>query len=504
MSGLTKETLDLYRKCQANPVADNDALGKTAGYNQSATATSGLTTYDLDPILGHLYPVLTPLRDMIPRKTGGKGIQANWRAITGVNTANTGIGISEGNRGGAITHTTSDYTAAFKGIGLDDYVTYEQDWTSEGFVDTKAEAVTGLINAVMIGEENVILGGNNSMALGTVSTPTVADITTGGAITQTIAMRVYCVALTYDGFLGSTVAGGLPLSATRTLSDGTTEAYNQGTSIKSAVGTVTTATDGLTTHSVSATVTAVANAYAYAWYWGTVGIELLGAITTINSVLITTTIPTGTQNISAGFTVDKSRNSLVYDGLMTQIATSGSGAYVYTMATGTAGTGTALTAGNDGTITEIDTALKSFWDSYKLSPDTMWVSSQEMKNIRKKALAGTSSTAQRFNFVTDQKGIVIGTGVKSYSNPFAMGPVVDVEIKLHPSLPAGTIVFTSRTIPYKLPNVAVPLRMLMRRDYYQIDYPQIKRKFEYGVYCDGVLQNYFPPAFGMITNIGNG
>ena len=30
------------------------------------------------------------------------------------------------------------------------------------------------------------------------------------------------------------------------------------------------------------------------------------------------------------------------------------------------------------------------------------------------------------------------------------------------------------------------------------------RRYEYGVYFDGVLQNYFPPAFGMITNIGNG
>lgn len=503
MSNLSKETLDLYRKIAANPVADSDVLGKAAGFTQSASNISGLTTYSLDPVLGHLYPVLTPLRDMIPRKTGGKGIQANWRAITGVNTANSGVGISEGNRGVAITHTTTDYVAAFKGIGLDDFVTYEQDWTSEGFVDSKAEAVLGLLNAVMIAEENVILGGNNSIALGTTPTPTIADVGTGGTLPFNSAQRVYCVALTYDGFLGASVAGGLPLSATRTLSDGTTEAYNQGTGIKSTVATVTTANDAANTHSITATVAAVANAYAYAWFWGTVGNELLGAITTINSTLITA-VATGTQNISAGFTADKSQNSLVFDGLMTQIAKAGSGAYVFTMATGTAGTGTPLTSGSDGTIVEIDNALKSFWDNYKLSPDTMWVSSQEMKNIRKKALAGSASTMQRFVFTTNQQGIIIGTGVKSYSNPFAMGGNVEVEIKLHPSLPAGTIVFSSKSIPYKLPNVAVPLRMLMRKDYYQIDYPQIKRKFEYGVYADGVLQNYFPPAFGMITNIGNG
>jgi hypothetical protein len=503
MSNLTKETLDLYRKIAANPVADSEALGKAAGFSQSSSAVSGLTSYDLDPVLGHLYPVLTPLRDMIPRKTGGKGIQANWRAITGVNIANTGIGISEGNRGGAITHTTKDYTAAFKGIGLDDFVTYEADLSAEGFVDAKAEAVLGLLNAVMIGEENVILGGNNSIALGTTGAPTVTDVATGGSLAANTAFSVICVALTFDGYVGSTIAGGLPLSANRTTSDGTSEAYNQGTAIKSSAGTVTTANDGNATHSLKASVTAKSNAYAYAWFWGASGSELLGAITTINSVLITAAAA-GTQNASAGFTADKSQNSLVYDGLLTQIATSGSGSYVYTMPTGVAGTGTPLTAGTDGTITEIDNALQSFWDNYKLSPDIMWVSSQEMKNIRKKALVGSSTTAQRFNFETDQRGIIVGTGVKSYSNPFAMGGTVDIQIKLHPSLPAGTILFTSSKIPYKLPNVAVPLRILARRDYYQIDYPQIKRKFEYGVYADEVLQNYFPPAFGMITNIANG
>ena len=44
--------------------------------------------------------------------------------------------------------------------------------------------------------------------------------------------------------------------------------------------------------------------------------------------------------------------------------------------------------------------------------------------------------------------------------------------------------------------------MRCRRDYYQLEWPLKTRKYEYGVYFDGVLQNYFPPAFGMITNIG--
>jgi hypothetical protein len=32
----------------------------------------------------------------------------------------------------------------------------------------------------------------------------------------------------------------------------------------------------------------------------------------------------------------------------------------------------------------------------------------------------------------------------------------------------------------------------------------VKRQYEYGVYEDGLLQNYFPPAFGLLTGINDG
>jgi len=45
---------------------------------------------------------------------------------------------------------------------------------------------------------------------------------------------------------------------------------------------------------------------------------------------------------------------------------------------------------------------------------------------------------------------------------------------------------------------------LLRADYYQIDWPLITRKHQYGVYCDGVLQHYAPFSMGIISNISNG
>ena len=46
--------------------------------------------------------------------------------------------------------------------------------------------------------------------------------------------------------------------------------------------------------------------------------------------------------------------------------------------------------------------------------------------------------------------------------------------------------------------------MLMRQDYYSLEWPLKTRKYEYGVYADGVLQHFAPFSMGIITNIGNG
>ena len=496
---IAKETLDLVKAAQGKP---SDDISKS--FTQNGTATSGLTYYDLQAPALNLFPVITPLRNKTPRIVGGRGIQANWRAITGINTSNGGIGISEGNRGVVMAETTADYFAKFVGLGMENNLTFEADYAAEGFTDLKAVAARDLMCSVMIGEEKMMLGGNGSaIALGTPSTPSVTTAVTGGTILQTVVCSVICVALTLDGLNASSVANGLPLSATRTLADGTTEAYNQGTSIQSAAGSATTPTDAITIHSCSASVTAIPGAAAYAWFLGTAGNEKLTAITTINSVTMAAPNASG-QVATAGFSADKSKNALSFDGLLYQAFKSGSGSYVKVMPTGTAGSGTPLTSDSAGGIVEIDACLQSMWDNYRLSPSCIWVNSQEMQNITKKILTGSSNAAQRFVFDAQQGALAGGMMVRSYLNKFSMNGAVEIPILLHPNLPAGTILIDTDAIPYPLSGVGSVKRMLLRRDYYQIEWPLKTRKYEYGVYCDGVLQNYFPPAFGVITNVANG
>jgi hypothetical protein len=85
---------------------------------------------------------------------------------------------------------------------------------------------------------------------------------------------------------------------------------------------------------------------AYAWFWGAAGSEVLGAITTVPTNVITATA-TGTQAASLT-AADKSVNGLIFDGFLTQALKSGSGAYWKRPGR------RALTADGDGGVVEIE------------------------------------------------------------------------------------------------------------------------------------------------------
>jgi len=476
--------------------------GLRKDWTQPSSAVQGINYYNLEAPAKTLYPVHTPLRNRTARVKAVGGTQANWRAITAINSGNTRAGVSQGNRGGSIQTTVANYTAAFAGIGLEDYATFEADYAANGFQDVKALAVEGLLRSTMIAEEALILGGNASLLLGTATAPTVTA-GSAGALAASTTHSVIVTGLTLEAYLAYTVAGGITASVTRTNRDGSSDTFGGGVGRKSAASAAATTTG--TTGSLACTVPVIKGAVAYAWYWGaTAGTELLGAITTINSVLITAAA-SGTQNATDLPASDQSKNGLVFDGLMTHCYGSNYGGYVQTLATGTAGTGTTLTSDNAGGIVEIDKALQYFWDALRLSPTDIYVSSQEMANIGKKILAGNSSAAQRFVFqYTDQGVVAGGVMVRSYLNKFSMAGAQEIPVHLHPNLPPGTILFYTGTLPYPLSNVSNVTQMLLRKDYEQIEWPRVSRKYEYGIYFDGVLQNYFPPSFGLITNIANG
>jgi len=260
----TARTIALMKEAHKLPAALGQLSELAKAFTQSSSATSGLTAYDLEAPAKTLYPVLTPLRNIIPRVgSAAPGIQAAWRAITAINTANVSAGVGQGNRSGVISTQTKDYTASYKGLGLEDYATFEADYAAQGFDDIKARTVQGLLRSLMLQEERIILGGFTATGLGTTPTPTLTTATTGGTIANAAAFSVICVALTLDGLLSGSIAGGINGSVTRTNADGSSDTYGGGSARKSTNATI--ATTGSSTSTVSASVTAVTGAGGYAW-----------------------------------------------------------------------------------------------------------------------------------------------------------------------------------------------------------------------------------------------
>ena len=357
---------------------------------------------------------------------------------------------------------------------------------------------------MMLKEENALIFGNATVALGTVGTVTTS--TSGsGATLPTLTYSVICVALTGEGFRGASIANGVPTSKSVTGADSNTYTLNGGSSMKSAAASQAVTLGA----SLFASVAPIAGAVGYAWYTGASGSEKLEKITTINSVVFSAPL-LGTGQAATLITADCSLNSsYAFDGLLTTALKSGSGAYVATLATGTAGTGTTLTASGRGTISEIDTMLQSMWDNYQVSPSILYVNSQELKNITNKALSGASSAPLLQIYTPPGEGygnLVAGGVVGWYFNPFCMNGGIRIPIMIHPTLPAGTIMGWCEELPmmYKSNNVPNVAEVKTRRDYYQLDYPLRTRAQEFGVYAELTLAVYAPFAMGVITNIANG
>ena len=495
IAGQTAETLALMKGALATP---DDALAK------SISTGTGLVAYDLQAPAKNLYPVATPLRNRIPRVSGGTGIATNWKAITNIigSGYNAMPWVPEGQRSARMQYSVQNKAASYMTLGEEDQITYEAIRAAGGFEDAKARMVMRLLQKMMLKEEDAILGGNASLALGTPATPSVATATTGGSLAAA-TYNVIVVALTYEGYRNASVAGGVGTSQLITGADGQTYTLNGGSSQKStAAPQVTTGA----TSTISASTTVVNGAVAYAWYVGTAGTERLTAISMLNSVVITTLTGQGTQNASA-ITADCSRNAnYAYDGLLSTAFNSGS-AYINALPTGVAGTGTALTASGRGSVNEIDTMLQTMWNQYQVSPSVLFMNAQEIKNVMNKVLSNASGPLLRYDggSGSDPYAIVAGGTIAGYFNPWALNGGIKIPVLIHPTLPPGTIVGWCENLPMQyqsneVPNVA---EIKTRADYYQIDWPLRTRAQEVGVYAEEVLAVYAPFAMGVITNIAN-
>lgn len=495
---VTQQTLDAIKGAFGSP---NDDIAK------SITTSTGLVAYDLQAPAKNLYPVNTPLRNRIPRVPGGIGTATNWKVIQAI----TGSGfdamgwVAEGQRTGRMSYTAVDKAASYRTIGEEDQVTFEAINAGRTFEDVRATGTMRVLQKMMLKEENAILGGNASVSLGTPTTPTLSA-SGSGATLPALTYSVIVVALTLEGFRGASLTSGIPTTSTITGADGNTYTLNGGASVKSAAATQAV-TLGQT---LFASTPAVTGAVGYAWYTGAAGSEKLEAITTINSVKFSAPLAGTGQTAASVGAADYSKNAtLAFDGLLYSAFKSGSGAYIANLATGTAGTGTTLTASGRGTVTEIDLMLYNMWNNYQVSPSILFMNAQQIQDVSTKCLTGAAS-APLLQVISppSESGAVLQAGITIgyYFNPFAMNGGVKIPVMIHPTLPPGTILGWCDNLPmqYQSHNVPNSVEVKVRQDYYQIDWPLRTRAQEFGVYAEEVLAVYAPFSLGIITNIAPG
>ncbi len=510
---LMKGTLDNRFDVQGRGLNSWNALQKSA-----VTTAANIVGYDLQAPARLLLPVITPIRNSLPRRSraANPGTQANWKTInlTGgfTDAGYNQMGyVNEGARAPQISYSAGNNSAAYQTIGVEDALTFEAESAAQGFEDANSLATFNLLQSMMIKEEMLLLAGNNSVLLGTPATPSTSSSGTAATIpTATYSVRV--VALTVEGYANSSLTGGVATSKQITGPDGKISTINGGSSQRSATASQAITLGG---HLLAST-TVINGAVAYAWFIGDSGTEYLQAITTINSVNLST-YTTSTQT-AASMTVDRSANNgslgggtnqvTAFNGLMstTYAAGAGGNSYVTALATGTAGVGTKLTSTTKGTVTEIDALLFYLWNTWNISPTKMYVNAQQQQDLTTLCLNTASSPLLRIN--SDGKGslgggLTAGTNLRYYTNFFTMGGEVQIPVELHPKVPPGTIFFQCEQLPAYYVNNETPqvAEVLTRRDYYRIDWPLVTRERQYGVYSEEVLAVYATFGFAIITNI---
>lgn len=513
------------------------SLKKDATTAGIATST-GLNYYNLEQQAKNIYPVFYPLLASIPRKNptwGGQkvgGLGVNWKAITQIDTGGY-IAVSEGNRNAFMNFTEKDYYSPYKFLGKDVEVSFQAQQSGLGFEDNLALAQLGQLNALLNGEERMILfgnsgpasnGGNYGFALGTPTTPAISAVatTTGSngistGIAGSTNVSVIVVALTGWGQYLATSTG-VKLPFYRTNADGSVDLINGGTSIKSAGSAVqaTTSNNG----TIKVTTTAIPGAFAYAWYVDSTDAGSNNAansyfwgITPYPQALISNLPSSGNQKASAtdlgtslGLSTDNSWNNLDFDGLTTiGFNNVGAAQTSYWKDYNAAG----FTSNGDGTIAEFETVMDYFWQTYKMTFDHIYVGGALISSISKAIVVNGSgaSGAQRIIFDYSEDGTLRGgTKLVEYRSKYsASGAPKSIPVTTHPWLPDGCVFFDLVNNPYPAAGGSIPsVRQIMSlEDHFSIKWPYRRLQHELGTYCFETLMHYIPFGIATLTGFAN-
>jgi hypothetical protein len=457
-----------------------DPVNLTPDIQKDFNLSSGMQAYNLEAGAKMLFPVMSPLRNMLPR-VSGKGKQVEYKAITGINVNGDQGWVAEGVSGNIVQTSFSDVFAVYRTISQAEKVTFEQQWAGQSFIDSKATAVANLLRSVMIIEEKAILFGQNTVsatnqqapgAVGKCPLPSATPVSGGSLAAGTLHVKI-----TAHTGMGQS----LP-------SDDVAVPVNDGQAVQVQFPVV----EGQPVLGFSVYVSVDGTNFYKVGLSNLAPGSVLGGV--VNNVQMTSngapvTIVSAPTSGVVPPTVDNSANDDAYNGILAQIF---------------GGQGAVKTTLNDKlSIDAIDNHLLNMWSKSYADPDLFLVNGVESTKITKMTL-GAANTPY-FVMVDNQAGASAGYRVARYTNPVTG---TEIPVKAHPYLPQGTILTLSTKLPswYVPSDIPAPIAVDACQDYLEIDYAPVygTRAWPVEVMLYSTLKLYIPLLQGVITGIQQG
>ena len=484
-AGASEETIALFSKSVEADVAKNSGPWSNTnplGYNPGNV---GFTPFDLQDSIEFLVPVMTPLRNSIPRrKAQGQAVQI--RQITGYSNSRTGgvpnlntffnsatntstyNGITL-NRPNTISYSADALVVPFVENGISDSVEYQAQFAAQGFTDLRQLSNTAAIYSHMLGEENNILN----------STSAVLPV---AGVTATTA--------------GGGTATGLPAGT-----------YTPLVTISSAFGESEALTGESTTVTAGESITVALNsvpvgAVALNVYVTVSGIHYVGRTTSTASgsfpvlFAVTPTLPSTSAD---------NGSSPEYQFGGTALGTAGYTGMISTLlGNGSTPAAAGYVKAVDGPLKagapfgEINTMLVEMWETNRAQPGTLYTSGRIQAALLAEIQQQGSATSYRANYMTGDDGIIVGGAVTGITSPVG-GPALN--IVAHPFIPEGVVIAHSTTLPSPVSGVPGTATIDNVVDLTTISWPQIGMSWDLSTYQYGSFVFHTPGFDGILTGI---
>ena len=465
--------------------------------NKEITLTTPLSSsfaaFDLEAPAKLLTPRPTPLRNKLPRKKGigtahrakrilgytgtGTGGQGNiWPGITQTTQNNFAPGAANPlylERGPQISYTADDLILPYNSYGLSDQVSFDAQFSGEGYQDLRQLSSTSTLFATMLMEERMLLGarGTASGYSGLLTVPTATGTVrdkTGSEqnITTITGGHIYVYVTASNGLFGETNSNaGVDVTVAN--------------NAKVVDVNITVPSTGAVNYNIYVATGASDPGRAAAWYVGTTATSGTACFT-ISGVLATSgNVPPATNG---------SAEATGYDGILPTVLGPNSGYNNNINA--------AFSTSNPGV--EYQDVFWNIYNAVKGDPDEILLNGSDRKQLSD-AIKNGSTANYRLNLTQTEAGDYVGGATIGALYNEITGKMVPLTV--HPWLPQGVSPVLSYTLPIPDTQVSDVWAVVNVQDYMGMSWPVIQQTYDFSTYYRGTFMCYAPAWNGAVSGI---